>query len=41
VSKPLWSIPIGDLSFDGPRLPHPHFWWGMAFGVFVMWLVFL
>lgn len=27
--------------FRGPKLPKPHFWWGVAFGVFLMWLIFL
>jgi hypothetical protein len=32
MSKPLWSIDIGDLSFDGPRLPPAAFLVGMLVG---------
>ncbi len=35
MSKPLWSMSIGDLNFDGPRLPSSQFLWGFGSGVLV------
>lgn len=39
MSKPLWSIPVGDLSFEGPRLPTPAFWGGVLVGAIITGLL--